>query len=261
MLCCALCALACRGPKEPSAPAPAPAVEPKLASGPSADPALLRLLASAASGDFAMAKALLDQGVDVNGVDPNDARRNTPLLAAVEPGHFTVVKLLLGRGADASRANALGETAFDIARKKNHEAILVLLGMRKASEVQTPEPLAKPIDPAKLDPGALIAKIEAIAQQPASGGAPSTAARPSAVAAPEEQPAPPVAPTQPAVPELPPNAASQVVPEEQARAVCAQLQTAIAQLEASADVDLEALGMTREAALEQLRTAQGSNCD
>jgi len=207
-----------------------------------------------------MVKALLDQGADVNAVDPVDPRRNTPLLAAVEPGHFTVVKLLLSRGANAAALNAQGESAADIARAKSYEAILVLLGMRKASEVEVADPVVQPRDPAKLDPGALIKKIEAVTEKSAAGGTTEPAAAPTkpaaaiVVAEPSEQAVP--APAAPAAP----NASKAEVPEAQKRELCAQVETAMAQLAGADEAELKELGMSREAALAELQATVGDGC-
>ena len=162
LACCSALALIGCGPSGeattvvkpiPSDEAQAPVLSP-------ADVAAGRLRRAAAADDFVMVKALLDQGVDVNGLDPTDAQRNTALHAAVDPGHFLIAKLLFQRGADIAAKNAAAETPVDIARKKNHEAIIVLLGMRKADDAVPPATAAAPIDPSKLDPGALIAKVE-----------------------------------------------------------------------------------------------------
>ena len=56
-----------------------------------------RLLEAAGKGDVATAKALLDQGADV---DADNGRGGTPLYVAAEQGHAGVARLLLERGAD-----------------------------------------------------------------------------------------------------------------------------------------------------------------
>jgi ankyrin repeat protein len=77
------------------------------------------LMLAAAGNSAALAKSLLDAGVDVD-------------LASVKPA--TVVKLLLGAGADASAKNQSGETALDLARRKNQTEIVQLLKKAGATE-------------------------------------------------------------------------------------------------------------------------------
>jgi len=214
-------------------------------------PALTRLIKAAAGDDWVMVKALLDQGVDVNGVDPLDPHRNTALHAAVDPGHFTVAKLLFTRGANVAAVNAHGETPVDIARNKKHEAILVLLSMRKASEVELDEPVARPLDPARLDPGALMKKIEEVTTDPvAPAAAPIAKDEPIATAA-------PATPVEEAKPKETPQSAEEA---QRKRELCAQVETAMAQLRSADEAEIEELGVSRQAALDQLQATIGDSC-
>ena len=249
---------ACSGPAADAGPSqkPQPSAHDRASSSqPSSSPALTRLIKAAAADDWVMVKALLDQGVDVNGVDPLDPHRNTALHAAVDPGHFTVAKLLFTRGANVAAVNAHGETPVDIARNKKHEAILVLLSMRKASEVLLKEPVARPLDPARLDPGALMKKIEEVTAPPAAPTAAVAAEKPSA------------APTAPLEDEKPSSAPTPAAPAETAEAaqrkreLCAQVETAMAQLRSADEAEIEELGVSRQAAIDQLQATIGDSCD
>jgi hypothetical protein len=201
-----------------------------------------------------MVKALLDQGVDVNAVDAADARRATPLIAAVEPGHFTVVKLLLSNGADTRALDANGKTALDIARAKDHEALVVLLSMRNADELEAPDPVVRPRDPSTLDPGALMAKLEELGAQPAKSTAPALTPEPE-VEPPSQHPPQPLAQTGSKS-----GAEQAEVSSDQKRQLCAQVESAMAQLRNADDAQLAELGLTRTAALEQLQATLGDTC-
>jgi len=257
--CAAVLLGACGPSAEPAQTAvqPAPSAEAKARVLTPLELAHGRLRKAAADGDFVMVKALLDQGVNVNGLDPTDPQANTALHAAIDPGHFPVAKLLFQRGADLAAKNAAGETPLDLARKKNHEAIVVLLGMRPAGEAVPPVTTAGPVDPSKLDPGALIAKVGDILQnaQPAADKAktgeaaaaePAPAASPAAVA-PQPAVAAPAAAAPAAKEEIPPEL-SQKKDE-----LCGQITAAMGQLtDTEALAALEEAGISRDVALQQL---------
>jgi ankyrin repeat protein len=70
-------------------------------------------------------KILLKYGADVNVIDID---KNTPLILAAWHGHKNVISLLLKNGADKRLKNIEGFTACDIARKKEFNEALLLLG-------------------------------------------------------------------------------------------------------------------------------------
>lgn len=226
-----------------------------------ADVTASRLRKAAADGDFVMVKALLDRGAEIDRVDPLDSQRNTALHAAVDPGHFPVVKLLVQRGANRAAKNAAGQTPADIARERNHEAIVVLLGMRPASEVVLAPPSAEPVDPAKLDPGALIAKVGDILQKAPPPPASDKADVPEPLA-PAGTPPPTVVATQPAAAPSPAAPEQQEVSPELSRKkdeLCGQLNAAMGQLtDTEALAALEQAGISRELALQQLEIARSA---
>lgn len=132
-------------------------------------PGVAKLRAAASAGDYAMAKAWLDQGIDVNAADTSDPSRRTALMAAVQNGHADVVKLLVARGANVDMQDTHGQSALDRARERHPELVELLTGVAAATP---PEPvLAKKVDyaqdPSQLDPGALI-NPDSPAPKPAS---------------------------------------------------------------------------------------------
>ena len=68
---------------------------------------------------------LLASGANVNAVSP--ARKESALMYAAARGYLDVVKLLLEKGADSSLKNNDDETALDLARKQNQQAVVQLL--------------------------------------------------------------------------------------------------------------------------------------
>jgi len=77
-----------------------------------------------AAKDFAIAQRLLDHGADVNAKQHGGY---TPLHSAGLHGDLAMTELLLSYGADRSIRSDEGKTAYDMAREKNHTALLGLL--------------------------------------------------------------------------------------------------------------------------------------
>jgi hypothetical protein len=71
-----------------------------------------------------MVLALLDQGVDVNEVDPNTM---TALGMAAHQGHLETVRALLERGADPRVTDINGSTPLDYAKQGGHRDVMLLL--------------------------------------------------------------------------------------------------------------------------------------
>ncbi len=111
-----------KGPESAQTPATSPGANGAQPGQPSQSRALnadeVALLQAASSGDTAKAKALLDQGVNVN-LRGSDGR--TPLTEASFAGHEEMVKLLLERGADPSLKKADGADA--VALGQGHKEV------------------------------------------------------------------------------------------------------------------------------------------
>ena len=67
---------------------------------------------------------LLDGGAEIN-----QARENgtTPLWTACENGHVDAARMLLDKGAEIDRANDEGSTPLDVARRRQHHALVAVL--------------------------------------------------------------------------------------------------------------------------------------
>jgi uncharacterized protein len=103
-----------KGPETTQAPPASPSATtattgPGTATAGQLNDTEIALLEAAAKGDTAKAKALLDQGVNVN-LKGSDGR--TPLTEAAFAGHAEMVKLLLDKGGDPSIKKMDGADAF-----------------------------------------------------------------------------------------------------------------------------------------------------
>lgn len=89
------------------------------------------LIAAAREGHTPVVKYLLEQG----GADPNirDAEGWTALMEAAANGHLTIVDLLLMHGADRTIVNRNGDTAFRLASRQRHHAVMHSLMARNFS--------------------------------------------------------------------------------------------------------------------------------
>ena len=83
------------------------------------------LFNSIIKGRTRMVSALLRTGINV---DIRNIAGETPLIAAAEVGSEEIVRLLLERGADPKATDIDGDTAYDIAVNKGHDAVAALLG-------------------------------------------------------------------------------------------------------------------------------------
>jgi hypothetical protein len=117
------------GQDRPTAAANAPSVVPSVPHAPSISKECVELYDAAGSGDNAAAKALLDQGVDVNCRSGGPNKTLTSLMMAAYNGRTDTVKLLLERGADAALTTGPGEStdAITYAQIGKHEDIIQLL--------------------------------------------------------------------------------------------------------------------------------------
>lgn len=105
---------------------------------------------AAANGYIDIVKALIQAGADINPINQSTpleaaclrghidivklllehgayADLGTPLIYATEQGYTEIVRLLLNKGAYTLSRNDEGQTAFDIAQRKGHQAIVQLL--------------------------------------------------------------------------------------------------------------------------------------
>jgi ankyrin repeat protein len=76
-------------------------------------------------GRTAIAKLLLEKGADVNAADRRG--KDTALHFAAFGGHAELVRLLLDRGADRNVKDSEKRTPLDLAREKQHTAVIKLL--------------------------------------------------------------------------------------------------------------------------------------
>lgn len=79
---------------------------------------------AALRGNVAIAQTLLESGAHINA---QDIDTETPLMNASRSNHPEMVELLLQSGADPAIENAVGQTAFDIARDAGNERITFIL--------------------------------------------------------------------------------------------------------------------------------------
>ncbi|WP_374668591.1 ankyrin repeat domain-containing protein [Ramlibacter sp.] len=92
-----------------------------------AEPALDQALREAAErNDLPAFQALLARGADVNAAD---AQRNTAFLLAARSGHAAIVRAALAAGADVKSLNRFGSTALMGPAYRGHvEVVRVLMG-------------------------------------------------------------------------------------------------------------------------------------
>lgn len=83
-----------------------------------------RLPEAAARGDAASVKALLAEGVPVDG---RDAARRTPLLLATRGNHIEVARLLIEAGADVNAKDNIRDTPFLYAGAEGRNEILQMI--------------------------------------------------------------------------------------------------------------------------------------
>lgn len=83
-----------------------------------------RLVDAAAEGNALSAKALIEQGANVEALE-NDGW--TPLTSAAREGHLEVVKLLLEKGANVNKLEGGGHTALFWASRNQHQQVIELL--------------------------------------------------------------------------------------------------------------------------------------
>jgi hypothetical protein len=115
---------------------------------------------AAREGDVARVRELLDQGADVDALDPWE---NTPLLVACfsETHHADVVALLRERGADPYRRNV----HWDTPRSQAHERYL-LSGFDPLADLEAPEaPETEADELTEEEMTATVAAVSAVVQQ------------------------------------------------------------------------------------------------
>jgi ankyrin repeat protein len=79
------------------------------------------------TGKITVAGLLLDRGADVNAADARG--KLTPLHYAAWSGNVELVQLLVARKADRSAKENRGRTALDLAKERNHAAVVKVLEM------------------------------------------------------------------------------------------------------------------------------------
>jgi ankyrin repeat protein/cell wall assembly regulator SMI1 len=79
-------------------------------------------------------RAFLEAGADVDHIDSQSSRGNTPLHFAARAGAIEAVRLLLARGADPTIPNAKGDLPRDLAMRAKHAEIAELLEQAAAGK-------------------------------------------------------------------------------------------------------------------------------
>jgi len=82
--------------------------------------------------DIEQVKNILNNGGDVNAIDSDSFREETPLIIASKKGRTKIVQLLLSKGADHSIKEISGATALRAAVQKGHIEVIKLLLQAKA---------------------------------------------------------------------------------------------------------------------------------
>jgi len=87
------------------------------------------LISAAKQGDVELVRTLLDEGIDVNGV--NDNGRTALMEAAWLARDIKVISLLMARGADINAVDKAGDTALTLAVASNNNNVKVVNGILK----------------------------------------------------------------------------------------------------------------------------------
>ncbi len=128
------------------------------------------LMLASARGDISFVRALVSEGAQVNAQDIVSTaafsvsvrtgeiswpgQRLTPLMLAANFGYRDVVEMLLQAGADASRRNAAGQTAAEMALSRKYRDVHdLILGTLRPSLEKPPRDIHAEIRPATEPPG------------------------------------------------------------------------------------------------------------
>ncbi|MDQ6631887.1 MAG: ankyrin repeat domain-containing protein, partial [Verrucomicrobiota bacterium] len=84
---------------------------------------------AARDGQLAVAKFLLENGANVNGLS---VRNTTPLFLAAQSGNRAMLELLISKGADVNAKDSSGRTALHLAAEQGFKAVVQLLVENKA---------------------------------------------------------------------------------------------------------------------------------
>ena len=84
------------------------------------------------SGDIQQVQNIINNGADINAIDSDSFRDETPLFLASKKGNARIVQFLLSNGADHSIKAISGATPLRIAVQKGHIDVVNLLLKAKA---------------------------------------------------------------------------------------------------------------------------------
>jgi len=96
---------------------------------------------AAGTGNLSLIDTLIENGVEIDGVDPEDGDNETSLMRAAATDQHLVIRKLLENGADRFRKDADGRTALMIAACFDRlNALEELLKPEKSNEIAALEP-------------------------------------------------------------------------------------------------------------------------
>jgi ankyrin repeat protein len=121
------------------------------------------LMGAAAEGHAEAVRALVDAGADP---DFRGDRGRTPLMEAADGGHLEAARALVERGADPRKETPIGESAIDIAERRERGDMIALLRAPAPVRAAAPAAPAAPSAPVAKPAAAAPAAEQPIAARP-----------------------------------------------------------------------------------------------